>query len=81
MNKHLPRNLVERFPAYRERLVELLASNDRFGEIWENYMQCIAVLHRLTQEKVADLERIKEYCELIAELEQEACQFLQERDS
>lgn len=69
-------NMLERFPEYREKILELFNNNEDFKSLCEDYLQCRNALGKYRDNVQEDTRSENEYCGLSHELEQEALRFL-----
>lgn len=68
--------MIERFPSYRARLVELFGTNDDFRSLCDDYWQCHYNLFKLSGNLVKEARMENNYKMLSLNLEQEVLNFL-----
>jgi DNA anti-recombination protein RmuC len=71
--------LTRRFPGHAAVVERLVAECERFRELCEDYLECAVVLNRFEELGDATQQRITEYKDLQAGLEQELLDCIEER--
>ena len=66
-----PREVLSRFPRSRAAIQKLFAEDEEFRELCGDYADCLTILDQLRRQKEGAEERIKQYCELRVNLENE----------
>lgn len=74
MEKELD-TMIERFPAFRGKIIELFNSNGDFKALCKDYWQCKAALLKLRETILKDTRNENGYKALYLELEQEALHY------
>jgi hypothetical protein len=65
------RDVLARFPDSEGRIRELFQEDEQFRELCADYGECMAALRRLRKQGAARDDRIEQYAEMRACLEQE----------
>jgi len=74
MEKEL-NNILERFPEFSGKIIELFNSNGEFKSLCEDYLQCKNALVKFSDNVLKDTRIENEYKALCLDLEQEALHF------
>lgn len=69
--------MIEKFPAYRARLVDLFNGNEDFKSLCDDYWQCNYQLARLHGKVLKEARMENNYKMLRLNLEQEVLQYLE----
>lgn len=75
MTKELD-HMIQKFPGYRGRLIELFRTNEDFRSLCDDYWQCDSKLIHLRQNTIKDTRAENSYALLFLDLEQEVMRFL-----
>jgi hypothetical protein len=75
MNKELD-YMLERYPEYRGRIIELFGSDEDFKSLCDDIWQCKNNLVKFRENRVSDTRNENEYRLLLLDLEQEVLNFL-----
>ncbi len=75
MQKEL-QNLLDHFPEFRGRILELFSRNEDFKSLCFDYWQCRSAMLKIREHVEYDLQQETEYINLCKELENEALKFL-----
>lgn len=68
--------ILEHFPGFRGRIIELYQSNEDFKLLCEDYWQCRMALQKFREHLQEDTNTEKEYMRLCMDLEKDARKFL-----
>jgi hypothetical protein len=68
--------MIEKFPQYRARLIDLFRQNDDFRSLCDDYWQCNYNMHKLAGNVVKEARIENNYRMLSLNLEQEVMTFL-----
>lgn len=79
MQKEL-NDILELFPAYRRKIIELYNSNEDFQLLCEDYWQCKNALSKFRQHLQEDAKTENEYMRMCEDLEHDALRFLEKID-
>lgn len=77
MKDRFERNLTERFPDKKSRIVHLEVINTEFRDLCRDYEECVRVLDKLSMDPQVDEQRVGEYRDLKTALEAEALEYLE----
>ena len=77
MKDRFERNLTERFPDKKSRIVHLEVINTEFRDLCSDYEECVRVLDKLSMDPQVDEQRVGEYRDLKTALEAEALEYLE----
>ncbi|HNP24334.1 MAG TPA: hypothetical protein PKM63_19080 [Panacibacter sp.] len=68
--------IINRFPEYRGKLMELFSSNDDFRSLCDDYWQCSQTASRFNDNSIEHARMENSYKMLRLDLEQEVLHFL-----
>ena len=68
--------ILLRFPEHGDRIHKQITENDEFENLCSEYELCLVMLKTITEQTELGLEKVREFQELKAELEQEVLKYL-----
>lgn len=68
--------ILEKFPEFRRKILELFEKNEDFKSLCEDYWKCKKVISKTREHLLEDTQMENQYVQMSADLEQDVLRFL-----